>query len=397
MTQGTSSTVVQRARRRTLTGLNPVLESVLAAIVGLLVGALLMKIWGYDPVKAYVWMLKGGYGSMFGFASSVARAIPLILTALTFSICVRAGMFNIGAEGQLIIGTMAATAVAYFSLPSGVHHLVAMVFAMLAGGLWSLIPAFLKITRGVSEVISTIMFNWIARWLAFYLIANILVDPLRAEKTVSFPLSARFPSLVRGTNLSYAIFASVAFAIVIYFVLWHTVVGYEVRAAGLNPTAARYGGINTRRTMLLSFILGGMGAGLAGALFVMGTPPTYAVFSGMPEISNLGFDGMAVAMVGRNHPIGIIASAIFFGGLTAGGRVMQFRAGVPLEMVRVVMGVVVLAMAIPELIRLFPWAKRHLTGLGQHLTGRRPPARENALEISDEKSAADEAGERRAA
>jgi ABC-type uncharacterized transport system permease subunit len=109
--------------------------------------------------------------------------------------------------------------------------------------------------------------------------------------------------------------------------------------------------------MLLSFTLGGMAAGLAGACYVMGTPPTYGVFAGLPELSNLGFDGMAVAMVGRNHPIGIIFSAIFFGGLNAGGRAMQLHAGVPLDMVRVVNGTIVLAMAIPELIRIFPMVK----------------------------------------
>jgi len=341
------------AARRTLTGLNPALESLLAGVVGLLVGAILMWIWGYDPWKAYVALFQGAYGDSYGFASSIARGVPLILTALTFSICMRAGMFNIGAEGQVYMGAIAAVTVGYFSLPTGLHLIVGILFAMIAGGLWSLIPALLKTLRGVHEVISTIMFNWIAHFLAFFLVANVLVDPIRAERTISVPASARFPVLVRGTDLSYALFAAVAFALVIYFVLWHTVVGYEVRAAGLNPTAARYGGIKNRRTMLLSFILGGLGAGLAGATVVMGNPPTYAVISGLPQISNIGFDGMAVAMVGRNHPLGILVAAVFFGGLTAGGRTMQITAGVPLEMVRVVEGIIVVAMAIPELLRIF--------------------------------------------
>ena len=283
--------------------------------------------------------------------------MPLILTALTFSICVRAGMFNIGAEGQVYMGAVAAVAVGYFVLPSGLHLVVGLIFAMLAGAVWSLGPAILKLTRGVNEVISTIMFNWIARFLTFYMVAFILVDPMRGEKTISIPVSARFPILIRGTDLSWGIFAAVAFAIVIYFVLWHTVTGYEVRAAGLNPSAARYGGIKSKRTMLLAFILGGLGAGLAGATIVMGNPPTYAIISGIPQLMNTGFDGMAVAMVGRNHPIGIIFAALFFGGLTAGGRTMQFTAGVPLEMVHVVEGVIVLTMAIPELIRVFRVAR----------------------------------------
>jgi len=365
MSQEITGAVPQKEKlvHRTLTGLNPAIESLLAAAVGLIIGAILMLIWGYNPWKAYVALFQGAYGDSYGWASSAARGVPLILTALTFSICVRAGMFNIGAEGQVYMGAVAAVFVGYFTLPVGLHLIVGLIFAMIAGAVWSLGPAILRLTRGVNEVISTIMFNWIARFLTFYMVAFVLVDPIRGEKTISIPVSARFPVLVRGTDLSWSIFAAVAFAIVIYFVLWHTVIGYEVRAAGLNPSAARYGGIKSKRTMLLAFILGGFGAGLAGATIVMGNPPTYAIISGIPQLMNTGFDGMAVAMVGRNHPIGILVAALFFGGLTAGGRMMQFTAGVPLEMVRVVEGVIVLTMAIPELIRVFRVARSSWSSL----------------------------------
>ena len=370
-----NSSGLRGTTRRTLTGLNPALESVLAGVVGLLAGALLMWIWGYDPWKAYMAMFRGAYGDSYGLASSAARGAPLILTALTFSICVRAGMFNIGAEGQVYMGALAAVTVGYFTLPSGLHIIAGIIFAMIAGAVWSLVPAILKLTRGVHEVISTIMFNWIARFLAFYMVAFILVDPMRGEKTISIPVNARFPILVRGTDLSYSLFAAVLFAVVIYFILWHTTMGYELRASGFNPEAARYGGIRSKRMMLTSFILGGLAAGLAGATVVMGNPPTYAVISGLPQLMNVGFDGMAVAMVGRNHPIGIIIAALFFGGLTAGGRVMQFYGSnpVPLEMVRIVMGAVVLAMSIPELFRIFPAIKKQgteLFGLLRRLTRR---------------------------
>jgi ABC-type uncharacterized transport system permease subunit len=351
-----------RGVHRTVTGLHPALESLVAAIVGLLIGALLMYIWGFDPWKAYWALLRGAYGGSYEWASSLARATPLILTALTFSVCVRAGMFNIGAEGQMMMGAMAAVCVALFAAPSGLHLVIGLVFAAVAGALWSVVPAILKVTRGVSEVISTIMFNWIGRWLALYLAIYVIVDPMRAEKTLTVPVTARFPIVVRGTDLSYGIFLAVGVALVVYFLLWHTTLGYEVRAAGLNPTAARYGGIRNKRTMIVGFVLGGITAGLAGATIAMGLPPSYAIFGGgaFPELTNLGFDGMAVAMVGRNHPIGILLAAVFFGGLNAGGRVMQFYGSnpVPLEMIRVVMGAIVLAMAIPELIRLFPAIKR---------------------------------------
>lgn len=367
-----------RGVHRTLTGLHPAMESVLAAVVGLLAGAALMYIWGYDPWRAYWALLKGAYGGDYEIASSVARGVPLILTALTFSICLRAGMFNIGAEGQMYVGAAAAVCVAYFQLPAGLHLMAGILFAAVAGAVWSLGPALLKLTRGVSEVISTIMFNWISRFLVFYLVAFVLVDPRQAQRTVRIPVSARFPILVQGTDLSYAVFMAVAFALLVYVVLWHTAVGYEVRAAGLTPTAARYGGISIKRTILLSFALGGVAAGLAGASTTMGLPPTFAIISGLPELMNLGFDGMAVAMVGRNHPIGILFAALFFGGLNAGGRVMQFYGSnpVPLEMVRVVMGAIVLAMAIPELFRVFPAIAEGGRGLARIFARRRPAAEE---------------------
>ena len=377
-TQGTFQSRLLRGAHRTLTGLHPALESLLAGVVGLLIGAILMYIWGFNPWKAYIALFKGAYGGSYELSSSLARATPLILTALTFSICLRAGMFNIGAEGQMYMGGIASVCIALFVLPTGLHQIVGLVFAALAGAVWSLVPAFLKLTRGVHEVISTIMFNWIARWFVLYIAIFVLMDPNRAEKTLSIPVSGRFPVLVWGTDLSYALFVSVAFALVIYFIMWHTTIGYEVRAAGLNPTAARYGGINNKRTMFLSFILGGVAAGLAGATIVMGLPPTYAIYGGgaLPQLTNMGFDGMAVAMVGRNHPIGILISALFFGGLSAGGRVMQFYGSnpVPLEMVRIVMGAIVLAMAIPELIRLFPMLKKQGTEFIQLLrrVGKRP-------------------------
>jgi len=372
-----------RGVHKTVTGLHPVLESLLAGVVGLLIGALLMYIWGFNPWRAYIALFKGAFGDSYGWASSIARGTPLVLTALTFSICLRAGMFNIGAEGQMMIGAIAAITIALFTLPTGIHTVVGLLIAAVAGAAWSIVPAVLKIWRGVSEVISTIMFNWIGRFLVIWLGIHVLVDPIRAEKTLAIPKAARFPIIVKGTDLTASVFLAVGVALIIYFVLWHTTVGYEVRAAGLNPTAARYGGIRNKRTMILAFLLGGATAGLAGAALVMGLPPSYAIFSsGMPNLTNMGFDGMAVAMVGRNHPIGILFAALFFGGLNAGGRVMQFYGSnpVPLEMVRVVMGAIVLAMSIPELIRLFPAAKKSMTNIVERIRNRRARA---AQEVSE--------------
>jgi len=344
--------------------LNPVAESVIAGLIGIAIGAVIMLVYGYDPVAAYISLFRGSFGSIYSWAESLANATPLILTALTFAVAMRGGLFNIGAEGQLYIGALAAVAVSLIHLPYPLHVVVALLAAMLAGMIWSLPVAFLKLGRGVHEVISTIMFNWIAHFFAFYLIANVLTDPKRGEKTISIAETSRLARVLPDASLNFGLLVAVISAVVVLFLLWRTTGGFELRVSGFNPDAARYAGISRRRQILTVFLIGGATAGLAGAVQVMGRPPTYALMSGLPQFVNLGFDGIGVAMIGRNHPIGIIFAAIFFGGLLVGGRIMQFSPGVPQEMVRVVEGVIILALAVPEL-------KRILVRIGLRLKRRR--------------------------
>ncbi|MBW2487657.1 MAG: ABC transporter permease [Deltaproteobacteria bacterium] len=339
-------------------GIDELAKTLIAGGIGFAVGAVIIRLYGYDPLAAYRALFNGAFGDLYSISESLANATPLILTALTFAIGFRGGMFNIGAEGQLYLGALAAVAVSYFHLPGAIGLALSMMIAVLAGALWSLPAALLKASRGVHEVISTIMLNWISQFLCFYLITEILVDPQRAEKTVSIIESNRLPLLVPGTSLSYGIFIAVFTAIIVYLVLWRTVIGFDVRATGYNPLAAAYAGIEEWKIIVFVFITGGLTAGLAGAVHVMGRPPVYAIYGGMPSIKGLGFEGLAVAMIGRNHPIGIIFAAVFFGGLLAGGRMMQMLASVPLELVRVVEGMVVLFLAIPELVKLFSWLRK---------------------------------------
>jgi simple sugar transport system permease protein len=328
-------------------------KTIIAGVIGFAVGALIIMLYGYDPFSAYQALFNGAFGDLYSFSESLANATPLILTALTFAIGFRGGMFNIGAEGQLYLGALAAVAVSFFHLPSAIGFALSLIFAVLAGIIWSLPVAILKATRGVHEVISTIMLNWISQFLCFYFISEILIDPQRAEKTLSIAEAIRIPLLMPGTSLSYGIFISFLTAIITYLLLWRTVIGFDIRAIGHNPLAATYAGIEKWKIILFVFITGGLTSGLGGAVHVMGRPPVYAVYSGMPSIKGLGFEGLAVAMIGRNHPIGIIFAAIFFGGLLSGGRMMQLFAEVPLEMVRVVEGIVVVFLAIPELANVF--------------------------------------------
>ena len=331
---------------------NPIAESLLAGLIGLIIGGFIMLAFGYNPISAYRSLFFGSFGSTYSWAESLANATPLILTALTFAIAMRGGLFNIGAEGQLYVGALAAVAVSLMHLPSPFNLIVSLLAAMVAGMIWSLPVALLKLGRGVHEVISTIMFNWIAHFFAFYLIANVLTDPKRGERTISIVESARLTRILPMATLHSGILISLITVAVILFFLWRTSAGFEVRAAGYNQEASHYAGISLRKQVLRAFLIGGAIAGLAGAVQVMGRPPYYAVMSGLPQLVNLGFDGIGVAMIGRNHPIGIVFAAIFFGGLMTGGRIMQFDPGVPFELVRVIEGVIIIALAVPELRRL---------------------------------------------
>ncbi len=331
---------------------SPIAESLLAGLIGLIIGAFIMLAFGYNPISAYRSLFMGSFGSTYSWAESLANATPLILTALTFAIAMRGGLFNIGAEGQLYVGALAAVAVSLMHLPSPLNLIVSLLAAMVAGMVWSLPVALLKLGRGVHEVISTIMFNWIAHFFAFYLIANVLTDPKRGERTISIVESARLTRILPMATLNSGILISLITVAVILFFLWRTSAGFEVRAAGYNQEASHYAGISLRKQVLRVFLIGGAIAGLAGAVQVMGRPPYYAVMSGLPQLVNLGFDGIGVAMIGRNHPVGIVFAAIFFGGLMVGGRIMQFDPGVPFELVRVIEGVIIITLAVPELRRL---------------------------------------------
>ncbi|RLG59540.1 ABC transporter permease [Candidatus Geothermarchaeota archaeon] len=330
--------------------LKPLAEEVIAVIAGLLVGALFITVCGYDPIEAYIAMFQGAFGGVHQLAETLAAATPILLTGLTFAICVKVGLFNIGAEGQAYIGAVAAVLIGAQSFPYGVHLLAAVFVAMLAGALWSIPPALLKISRGVHEVVSTIMLNWIAFYLVYYLARGPLVDASRPEKTVSVSPTSRFPILIEGTTLTAVLFIGVLFAVALYIVLWHTPLGYEMRSLGLNPNASKFAGVSYNKAVLSAFVLGGFTAGLAGAVQILGRPPTYALYGDLSNIVNIGFDGLAVAMIGRNHPLGMILSSIFFGGLYTGARWMQILAGVPLELVRIIEGIIVIATAIPEII-----------------------------------------------
>ncbi len=338
--------------------MRPLWETLAALALGLLIGAVIMAAWGRDPWASYRALFEGALGNVRALTSTLSRSLALVLTGLTFAIGVRAGLFNIGAQGQMIVGAIVALSSALLSLPQGFQLPVAMTLSALAGAFWALPVGLLKLFRGVSEVISTIMLNWVAHWLALYLVVRKLSDPVRGERTFQVPLSMRFP-VIQG-ELTWAVVVSLLAAGFLYWFLWHHAKGYEIRAAGLNPKAATAAGISVRRSILLAILLGGVCAAWAGAVQILGRFP-YAITSDLAILGSLGFDGIAVALIGRNHPLGVLAGAFFFGTLATGAARMGLR-GIPIDMIQIIQGVIVVSMAIPEAFRLLKLRKMRIWG-----------------------------------
>lgn len=330
----------------------PIAESGFAILIGLLIGALLMWLYGYDVEAGYYWLFKGAFGSLNSILYSLTFATPLMLTAITFLVGWKSGLFNIGAEGQLYMGAIGAAWIGgTIALPAGVHVAAATVVGMLFGVLWALPVIFLK-WRGAHEVVSTIMLNWIAFSLVGYLVIHWLAMPGKAFRTIPAMESASYPFLAVKADLTAVIFVAVAFCIAVYIILWRTKLGYELRLAGDNPDAAKYAGVSIRRVIFFNFVIGGLAAGLAGATQVLGRPPIWGVYETLGSLYMLGFMGIGVALIGRNHPIGAIFAAIFYGGLLHGGTDMQLYAGVMAEIVVAIQGIIVFTLAAPELLSL---------------------------------------------
>lgn len=336
----------------------PLADVLVAIAVGFIASGALMEVGGYNALGAFRALFEYSFLDTYYFSSTLSFAAPIMLTALTFAVGVRAGVFNIGAEGQLYLGALGAVLVAALPLPGLLYFPLGLLAGVSLAVAFAAIAGILKARRGVNEVVSTIMLNWIAFWIVEYMRTYQIADPHDPSKTIPVPPQARLPLLVEGTELSAAIILAVAFVIATYYILWHTVIGYEIRATGLNPDAARYAGIRVERSILASFIVGGIAAGLAGFLEVTGRPPHYAITTGLSNLFGLGFDGITVSLMGLNHPLAIIPASIFVAALKVGARGMQIEVGVPLEMVKAVQGIIIISLAAPGLIRTIQARRR---------------------------------------
>ncbi|SDL86371.1 ABC transporter permease [Halarsenatibacter silvermanii] len=349
--------------------------SLLSIVIALLVGAIFIVLAGESPAVAYGALYEGALGGTRQILSTFWRSTPLIFTGFALAIPFRAGLFNIGGEGQLLVGGFSAAFVGfYFELPAVIHAPFALLAGVAAGGIWALIPAVLKALKGAHEVIVTIMMNYIATYLTIHYGINYFreggrqalpdihesAEIFRLAEITELPLLGNLPFVhmlsYPGLRLHVNFLLALISALLLWFLLWKTTYGYEIRSVGLNPSAAEYGGISSNKNIIISMVIGGALAGLAGAGEALGTHHTF--IQGMD--AGHGFTGIAVALLGRNHPAGIILAGILFGGLSEGGLEMQF-AGVPAEIVEIVQGLIIFFVAALQMLKYF-LARRRAKG-----------------------------------
>lgn len=309
-------------------------------------GAILLLIMGISPFEAYRVMLTGPFRNAFGFTEAITRAIPLLLVGLGVVISFRSGILNIGGEGQLLLGAVsgAATAIALSDLPGPILIPCVLLASFLAGGLWGAIAGFLRAKFSVSEILSTIMLNYIALQVYLFLIRGPLIDPQQVLFGTGVPQTARVPqqaflsNLMAGTRLHSGIIIGVILAVLVFVFLWKTTTGFRMRAVGEGPASARYSGMNVEFYLILAMFLAGGFAGLAGSVEVIGVHRR--AIEGLA--AGYGFSGIVVALFGRLHPLGVVPAAILFGALIIGGDMMQRAVQMPAAIVIAIQGLVIL-------------------------------------------------------
>jgi simple sugar transport system permease protein len=304
---------------------------------------------------AYAGLVQGGIGNPFADITPVTetllRATPLIFAGLAVALGFRAGLFNIGAEGQIYIGALFATGVGISlpDLPLLIHLPLAVLAGFVGGAVWGFIPGILKARTGAHEVITTIMLNYVS-----YLVVDLALRqtffqlPGRDDPVSKFIVpTAILPKLIGDERLHWGLILALAAAVAVWWLLFRSTKGFEFRAVGLNPSGARYAGMNISRTVVLTMMISGGLAGLAGASEILGTNLRLT-----PGFSpHWGFDAIAIALLGASRPVGVVFSAILFGALRAGATPMQAQTGIPVDLVVVIQGLIILFIAAPGLVR----------------------------------------------
>jgi general nucleoside transport system permease protein len=329
--------------------LSILLALVLGAVIMILTSPLVRREFDFSlPVTAYLAMLSGAFGSFDGIVRTLVNATPLVLAGLAVGIGFKAGLFNIGAQGQFLLGAVAATAAALALNDASpiVAIPVALVAGMLGGLVWGFIPGVLKAYTGAHEVVTTIMLNYVSLAVISWAVSG----PLRGQN-VTFArtddlVAAELPLIIGRDGHLGILVAAIAVPIATWL-LYRSTIGFEIRTTGANPDAARYAGMHPRRLIVFTMALCGLFAGLAGASEVLGE----VGYMTAGFATTVGFDGIAVALLGRAHPVGILFAALLFGAMQAGSGNMQILAGLPVQMVDVLQAIILLFLTAEIVVR----------------------------------------------
>ena len=330
-----------------------------AFLLALLIGTIMITFLGVNPLIAYQALLKGAFGSMNAIADTVVKATPLLFVGVGICIAFRAGVLNIGGEGQLVTGALSATIVClnFPNLPGWILIIMALLVGLLSGAIWAGIAGFLKAYFNVNEILSTIMLNYIAAYGMNYLLRGPIMDPLQIKLGSFIPQTARLtqavdlPRLI-PTRLHFGTIVAVVFAILVYIFLWRTTIGFRIRMIGQNIQASRASGINVQKYMVLAFVLSGALIGLGGAIEVLGvhhrlfTDGSVSGFTG-----SAGFNGIVAALFGQLHPIGTIPASLLLGALLTGANKMQRAVQIPSALIGALNGLIVLFVVGSEYLR----------------------------------------------
>ncbi|MHC1749964.1 MAG: ABC transporter permease [Cellulosilyticaceae bacterium] len=331
------------------------LISLTSVFLGLVAGALFMLVTGHNPLTGFSFLLQGALKNIERIGNTIATATPLILTGLSVAFAFRTGLFNIGAPGQMLFGGFCATAIglSFPSLPTGALVPLMILGGFLGGALFAFIPGLLKAKFNVHEVVSSIMMNWVAYWIVYYTIPAYFKGNMETESRLlpdGATLKAGWLSnLFGGSYINLGIFIAIIAVIVVAFILEKTTFGYELKSVGFNRHAAEYAGISVNKNIILSMMIAGGLAGLAGVVQYTGNAANIQI--GL--LPTQGFDGIAVALLGANTPVGALLSALFFGVLYSGRGFMNAMTKIPPEIADTIIATIIYFAATSMLVERF--------------------------------------------
>jgi len=324
----------------------------IAIVIAFVVGGVLTYAFGNDPFIAYRALVSGSFGDLYSIASTLTVTLPLAITGIAVAFSFRSGLFNIGAGGQYWLGGIAAAWVGYaVKLPPVIHIVVAMLAGIVAGAVWAaVVPGLAKAYRGAHEVITTLMMTYIATDFGHYLVeGGPMQQPGYTPQSPPLQPTAIIGTMVPGTQLTWAILLVPVIAVVAWFVLQRTSLGFSLRLAGYNLRAARYAGVNSVSAILTALAISGGLAGFAGSIQVLGVDRR--LFDGFDP--SYGYTAIVVALLARNDPFGVLLAAVLFGALDTGANQMQIVANVPFNLAGVIQGIIIFFIAAEGLLRVF--------------------------------------------